>query len=231
MSARKARKVLTEFSLEDGKKLRIDVLIWGDETYAKEMKYHGNVVYIPLLVNKNGKAKRVYPWEKGLPTLDDLDDFYKHWAGLLSDKREKRRLKELAITLRELADESTFFNTRQAHVVYKLLQIARREPRFTITKLGDIDKLSAKMRPALVIEFCGYKFIKPVEEFEYDTPIYNLLKSMENVNERIEEYVSNMKDDLARLVRRTDKDSSDEFPKISLDIIADEVEKWVSKNS
>jgi len=227
--ARKARKVLTEFYLKDGKKLRIDVLIWGDATYATEKGYHGNVVYIPLIVSAEGKPCRVYPWKKGLPTLEDLDNFYERWKDSLSNEKEKRRLKELAKTLRELAEEKTCFDSREAHVVYKLLQISRKEPMFTISTLRDVKRLSAKMRPALVIEFGGYRFIRAIEGFEYGTLVFNLWKSMKKANDRIEQYISDVKYDLAKFVKLTNKDLSEEFPKIRLDDVADEVQELVSK--
>ena len=227
--ARKARKVLTEFDLKYGKKLRIDVLIWGDATYASEMGYHGNVVYIPILVSRKGEPKRIYPWKKGLPTLEDLDNFYKRWRKQLLNEREKRRLRELASMLQELAEEKTYFNSRQAHVVYKLLQISRKEPIFTISEIHEVEKLSAKIRPAVVIEFGGYKFTRAIEEFEYGTLVFNLLKSMRKLNERIEQYVSEMKHDLSILVEQTDKGLPEEFPKIRLDDLADEIQKLVSK--
>jgi hypothetical protein len=227
--ARKARKVLTEFDLKDGKKLRIDVLIWGDAAYASEMGYRGNAVYIPLLVNAEGKPRRVYPWKRGVPTLVDLDNFYESWKDSLSDEREKRRLKEVAKTLRELAEEKVCLDSREAHVVYKLLQISRKEPVFTISRLREVKQLSAKMRPALVIEFGGYKFTQPVEEFEYGTLLFNLLKSMKKANDAISQYISEVQHDLTIFVKMTNRGHSEEFPKIRLDDIADEIQKLISK--
>lgn len=227
--ARKARKTLTEFNLKDGEKLRIDVLIWGDTTYAKEMRYQGNVVYIPVLVSKDGRPKHVYPWRKGLPTLKDLDNFYDRWKDLISSEKEKRRLREVAMTLRELAEEKTCLSSRDAHVVYKLLQISRKEPIFTINKLRDVKRLSAKIRPALVIEFGGYRFTRTIEEYEYGTILFNLLKSMNKANDRIEQYISDVKHDLALFVKMTEKGRAGEFPRIRLDDIADELQELVSK--
>jgi len=223
--SKRARKVLTEFDLWNGKKLRIDVLIWGDPTYASEMGYRGNVVYIPILVNAKGESRRIYPWKKGVPTLKDLDNFYERWKDSLLSEKDKRRLKELAKTLRELAEEKTYFDSRQAHVVYKLLQISRKEPVFTLSKLYDVERLSAKMRPAIVIEFGGYKYIRTIEEFEYGTLLFSLLKSMKKANERIEEYISDFKND----VKMTATGPSQEFPRIRLDYIADEIQKLVSR--
>lgn len=229
-TARKARKTLTEFNLKNGKKLRIDVLIWGDTTYAKEMGYKGNLIYIPVLVNKDGRRpKHIYPWRKGLPTLKDLDNFYERWKNLLSSEKEKRHLREVTMTLRELAEEKTCLSSRDAHVVYKLLQISRKEPVFTINKLHDVKRLSAKMWPALVIEFGGYRFTRTIEEYEYGTILFNLLKSMNKVNDRIERYISDVKHDLALFVKMTEKGRAEEFPRIRLDDIADELQEVVSK--
>lgn len=227
--ARKARTVLTEFDLKHGKKLRIDVLIWGNVTYASEQGYRGNVVYLPLLVSTDGKPRRIYPWKKGLPTLLDLDDFYERWKDSLLNERERQRLREVAKTLRELAEEKVSFDSREAHVIYKLLQTSRKEPIFTISRLREVKQLSAKMRPALVIEFGGYKFIQPVEEFEYGTLLFDLLKSMKKVNKAINEYISEVQHDLAIFVKMTNRGHSKEFPKIRLDDIADETQKLISK--
>lgn len=227
--ARKARKTLTEFSLKDGGKLRIDVLIWGDTKYAEEMGYHGNVVYIPILVSKDGISKRVYPWKRGLPTLKDLDKFYERWKDLLLREREKRRLRDVAATLRELAEEKTCLISRDAHVVYKLLQISRKEPIFTINRLSNIKRLSARMKVALVIEFRGYRYTRIINAYEYGSMLFNLLKSMNKANERIEQYILDVKHDLSLFVKMTKRGQAEEFPKVRLDALADEIQELVSK--
>jgi len=225
----KARKILTEFHLKDGKKLRIDVMIWGDVTYAQKMGYYGNIVYIPILVSKDGRSRRIYPRRKGLPKLTDLDNFYERWKDSLSSEKEKSRLREVATTLRELAEEKTYLNSRDAHVVYKLLEISRKEPIFTVNKLHDIERLSARMWPALFIEFDGYGYTRAIKEYEYGTLLFEVLKSMNKANDKIEHYISDVKHDLALFVKMNKKDRAEEFPRIRLETIADEVQELVTK--
>lgn len=225
----KARKILTEFSLKNGKKLRIDVMIWGNATYAQKMGYHGNIVYIPILVSKDGRSRRVYQWRKGLPTLTDLDNFYERWKDSLSSEKEKRHLREVATTLRELAEENTYLNSRDAHVVYKLLEISRKEPIFTVSKLRDAERLSARMWPALFIEFDGYVYTRAIKEYEYGTLLFEVLTSMKKANDEIEHYISNVKHDLALFVKMNKEGRAEEFPRIRLEAIANEIQELVTK--
>jgi hypothetical protein len=225
----RARKILTEFNLKDGKKLRIDVMIWGDATYAQKMGYYGNIVYIPILVSKDGISRCVYSGRTGLPKLTDLDNFYERWKDLLSSEKEKRRLREVAITLRELAEEMTYLNSRDAHVVYKLLEISRKEPIFKVNKLRDTERLSARMWPALFIEFDGYRYTRAIKEYEYGTLLFKVLKSMNRANDKIEHYISAVKHDLVLFVKMNKKGRLKESPRIRLEAIADEIQELVTK--
>jgi hypothetical protein len=52
---------------------------------------------------------------------------------------------------------------------------------------------------------------------------------MNKVNDRIERYISDVKHDLALFVKMTEKGRAEEFPRIRLDDIADELQEVVSK--
>lgn len=228
--ARKARKVLTEFLLKDGRKLRIDVLIWGNKEYARELGYYGNVIYKPVVVDKNGTAETIYRGRKGLPTLEELSNLYRKWKPLLADRDERARLKEVADTIHELAEEKTYFDGRQAHVVYNLLHIARKEPIFTIANLKDVEKLSLGISPAIVVSFKGYSFVRLVNEFIHGTKMYDMLKIMRSFDDQIEQWMSDLKHDLSILLETKDKGvSEEEPPKIRLDDVAEELQRTISQ--
>jgi len=226
--AKKARKVLTEFRLKDGRKLRIDLVIWGNREYARKLGYYGNAIYKPLIVNEDGETENIYSGKDGLPKLEELSDFYHQWKALLANESERTRLKEVANTIRELAEESTYFDGRQAHVVYKLLQIARKELVFGIDNLEDVERLSAEICPAIVVSFKGYNFIKSVHGFMYGTKMFEVFKMMKSIDHHIEQEISNIKHDLSMFVKSREKRFSEEGPKIRLEDIADEILKSIS---
>jgi len=153
--SRRARKILTEFELKNDEKLRILVDIWGNMEYAKKLGYHDNILYKPVLVNKDGTQKDIYKNRKGLPTLEELKTLYQDWKYKLKRRNDISRLRETATTLYELAENSTFFEQRQAHVIYQLLRITGGGPSFKIERTKDVDDLDIEMMPVIVVSFRG----------------------------------------------------------------------------
>jgi hypothetical protein len=152
---KRARKVLTEFELKNEKKLRIFVHIWGDRKYAENLGYHGNIVYKPVLVDKKGTVKRIYLGRKGLPTMKEIKNLYSVWVSELADEGDKERLRDLVLTLYELAQTKIYFDSREAHIVYQLLRIARQNPLFDINKEEDVEDLNVEIMPIIEVSFKG----------------------------------------------------------------------------
>lgn len=220
--ARKAKKILTEFDLRNGRKLRIYVYFWGNEEYAKKLGFHGNTVYKPVLIGKNGFERNVYKGNKGLPTLDELRRFYEGWNEKLARTSDKKRLKEIAKTLLELAEISTYFNGRQAHVIYQLLRITRGGPTFRITKPSQASHLDVRLEPAIVVSFRGYKSFKPLTFSVYGTKFFDALKALRQYDDQIEEIATDLRHDLAEFAEH-------EGPIINLDVLADHAEDQVKR--
>ena len=159
---KKAKKILTEFDLVNSEKLRIYVYFWGDEEYARKLGFYGNTVYKPVLIDRNGFEKTIYKSNKGLPTLEELKKFYDDWNERLARRTDAKRLREIAVTLYELAKISTYFDKRQAHVVYRLLRTSRGGPTFRIMKPSDAYDLSVRIEPTIVVSYKGNESFKQV---------------------------------------------------------------------
>jgi len=193
---RRARKALTEFELKKKRKLRIDVHIWGDRKYAEELGYYGNIVYKPVLVDKEGIARRIYPGKKGLPTMTELKNLYSDWGSELAHEDDGERLRDVANNLYELAKTKIYLDSRKAHVVYQLLQIARRNPIFEITKEEDVDNLKIDMFPVIMVSFKGYKSTQPIKEYVVGSKFIEILSIINNYRNTLDKLEHDLKHDL-----------------------------------
>lgn len=193
---KRARKVLTEFELKNGRKLRIDVLIWRDRKHAEELGYYGNIVYRPVAVDKEGTAKWIYSRRKGLPTMSELKNLYHEWVSELAHKDDRERLRYVASNLYELARTKVFLSPRKAHVVYQLLQIARRNPVFEINKKKDVEELKVDMFPAIMLSFKGYKAIQPIREYVSGTRFLEILSIINEYRNKLDKLEHDLKHDL-----------------------------------
>lgn len=187
---KKAIKILTEFNLKKGEKLRIYVYFWGDKEYARKLGFYGNTIYKPVLIDKNGFRKDIYKRNKGLHACMHYDD----WNERLARRTDAKRLKEVADALYELAKISTSFDKRQAHVVYQLLRITRGGPTFRISKPSDAEDLNVRIAcmHACIRKYDG-QIERIVEELRQDLanlarprgPMINLDILADYVNEKM----------------------------------------------
>lgn len=193
---KRARKVLTEFELKNKRKLRIDVHIWGDRKYAEKLGYYGNIVYRPVLVDKEGTVRRIYPGKNGLPTMSELKNLYNDWVSELAHEDDRERLRYVAHSLYELAKTKIYFDSRKAHVVYQLLQLARRNPIFEITSEEDVEDLKVGMFPVIMVSFKGYKSIQPIKKYVVGTKFIEILSIINKYRTTLDKLEHDLKHDL-----------------------------------
>jgi hypothetical protein len=193
---KKARKVLAEFELKNKRKLRIDVHIWGDKKYAEKLGYYGNIVYKPVLVDKEGNAKWIYPRKKGLPTMSDLENLYNDWFSELACEDDRERLRYVANNLYELAKTKIYLDSRKAHVLYQLLQIARRNPVFEITREMDVEDLKVDILPVIMVSFKGYRAIQPIKEYVVGTKFIEIPSIINKYRNKLDKLEDDLKHDL-----------------------------------
>jgi len=218
---KRARKILTEFELKNKRKLRIDAHIWGDRKSAEKLGYYGNIVYKPVLVDKGGTARRIYPGKKGLPTMSELKNLYNNWVSELAHEDDRERLRYVANNLYELARTTIYFDSRKAHVVYQLLQIARRNPIFEITKEEDVEDLKVDMFPVIMVSFKGYKSIQPIKEYVVGTKFIEILSIIDEYRNKLDKLEHDLKHDLLMF--------AGEGIKIDLDNLSDWFKQGIHK--
>ena len=212
--AKRTKKILTEFDLRNGEKLRIYVYFWGNQKYARDLGYAGNTIYKPVLVDPDGFKREIYEGRKGLPTLAELKSFYNDWNGKVASKMEAKRLKSVSKILYELAQISTFFNPRQAHVIYQILRIAVGGPTFKITKPSRARSLRIKIVPAIMISFRGYKVFKRITPIISGSRFSKSLKILRTYRDEVDRVQEELKQDLVRLAKQ-------DGPVINLNTLAD----------
>jgi len=219
---KRATKILTEFELKNNEKLRIYVDIWGDREYAKKLGYYGNIVYKPVLVNKDGFENIIYKHKMGLPTLEELKRLFQDWNDKLERGSDTLRLKQVATSLYELAEIKTFFDERKAHVIYNLLRITRGGPTFKIVKPEDIENLSIEIIPVINVSFRGNESFRFIQPYISATKFFEALKLLSSYDQEIERIANELKWDLSRL-------AGSDGPVINLDVIADYVNEQLQK--
>jgi len=200
--------------LRNGEKLRIYVYFWGSQKYAKDLGYTGNTIYKPVLVNQDGFEREIYGGKEGLPTLAESKSFYDDWNGKVASKMEAKRLKSISKILYELAEISTFFNSRQAHVIYQILRMAVGGPTFKITKPSRARSLRIKIVPAIMVSFRGYKAFKRITPIISGSRFSKSLKILRTYHDEVDRIQEELKQDLVRFAKQ-------DGPLINLDTLAD----------
>lgn len=216
--AKKAKKILTEFDLRNGEKLRIYVYFWGSQNYAEDLGYTGNTIYKPVLIDHDGFEREIYKGKKSLPTLKELKNLYNDWNGELASKMDAKRLKSVSNMLYELAGISTFFDSRQTHVIYQILRMAIGGPTFKITKPSKASSLSLRIVPAIVVSFRGHKTYRPVSPIIYRSRFSKILKILRTYYDDVYRIQQELRQDLAEFARQNG-------PVINLNTLADHVNK------